>query len=175
MEYASSTVERKSGREQRWDWKRNEKQAKVKESQKEIDSWEYAEKVFWGYLVIGFIIQVHDFNFSLLLSKAGRAAGGRLVVSWITAYVMSCSAPSQCLDDIMGMEIYRKEPSIQSITVTFPFSQQKCTSMCLHKLPFFNKPFIASEVYTLPHTQEITICLCILHLVKQVQIKYALW
>lgn len=51
------------------------------------------ERAFGGYLVIGFIIQVHDFNFPLFLSKAGGAAGGRLVVSWITAYEMSCSAP----------------------------------------------------------------------------------
>lgn len=61
------------------------------------------KKPFGGYFVIGFIIQVHDFNFPLFLSKAGGAAGGRLVVSWVTAYEMSCSAPSQRLDDIIGM------------------------------------------------------------------------
>lgn len=33
------------------------------------------ERAFGGYLVIGFIIQVHDFNFPLFLSKAGGAAG----------------------------------------------------------------------------------------------------
>lgn len=33
------------------------------------------ERAFGGYLVTGFIIQVHDFNFPLFLSKAGGAAG----------------------------------------------------------------------------------------------------
>lgn len=65
----------------------------------------YTDGAFGAYLVIGFIIQVHDFNFPLFLSKAGGAAGGRLLVSWITAYEMSCGALSQCLDDIIGMEM----------------------------------------------------------------------
>lgn len=64
-------------------------------------------KAFREYHVIGFIIQVHDFNFPLFLSKAGGAAGGSLVVCWITAYEMSFSTPSQCLDDIIGMEMCR--------------------------------------------------------------------
>lgn len=96
------------------------------------------ERAFRGYLVIGFIIQVHDFNFPLFLSKAGGAAGGRLVVSWITAYEMSCSALSQCLDDIIGMEMCREEQRISSLAVTSSFNQQKPTIMgCLQK-PFFD-------------------------------------
>lgn len=35
----------------------------------------YTDGAFGAYLVIGFIIQVHDFNFPLFLSKAGGAAG----------------------------------------------------------------------------------------------------
>lgn len=95
---------------------------------------ECIEKPFTGYLVIGFIIQVHDFNFSLLLSKADGAAGGRLVVSWITAYEMRCSNPAQCLNDIIGIEMCREEgeQSIHSLAVSLTFNQQKLTSMhCL--------------------------------------------
>lgn len=47
----------------------------------EIAKRDGTERAFRGYLVIGFIIQVHDFNFPLFFSKACGTAGGRLVVS----------------------------------------------------------------------------------------------
>lgn len=129
------------------------------------------ERAFRGYLVIGSIIQVHDFNFPLFLSKAGGAAGGRLVVSWITAYEMSCSALSQCLDDIIGMEMCREEQSIHSLAVTSSFNYQKPTIIrCLQK-PFFDifSLFLRShkqtltrppKAYSITHRQRTTICLC---------------
>lgn len=43
------------------------------------------ETVFRNPLVIEFIIQLCDFNFSLFLSKAGGAEKGMLVVCGITA------------------------------------------------------------------------------------------
>lgn len=99
---------------------------------------------FGAYLVIGFIIQVHDFNFPLFLSKAGGAAGGRLLVSWITAYEMSCGALSQCLDDIIEMEMRREEQSI--CTVTPSFNHQKPTiSHCLQKPSLFPRLLFSLE------------------------------
>lgn len=123
------------------------------------------ERAFRGYLVIGFIIQVCDFNFPLFLSKAGGGAGRRLVVSWITAYEMSCSAPSQCLDDIIGMEMCREEQSIQSLTATSSFNQQKPTIMRCLQNPFFDiislfpqKSLFPQSIFN--HTPRKTICLC---------------
>lgn len=104
----------------------------------------YTDGAFGAYLVIGFIIQVHDFNFPLFLSKAGGAAGGRLLVSWITAYEMSRGALSQCLDDIMGMEMRQEEQSI--CTVTPSFNHQKPTiSHCLQKPSLFPHLLFSSE------------------------------
>lgn len=89
--------------------KESNAEREVKSMSKSAQGWgrdRGGGEAFGGYLVIKFKkIQVHDFNFSLFLAKASRAAGGRLVVSRITAYEMSCRSLSQCLDDIIGMEM----------------------------------------------------------------------
>lgn len=107
----------------------------------EIAERRYRERAFGGYLVIVFIIQVHDFNFPLFLSKAGGAAGGRLVVSWITAYEMNCSALSQCLDDIIGMVPRRTEyPLAHS---DFLFQPPKTRNQALFTIFFFTSPIFS--------------------------------
>lgn len=64
--------------------KNKSKSERQKERERE-EKQPRSERAFAGYLVIGFIIQVHDFNFPLFLSKARGTAGGSLVVCWITA------------------------------------------------------------------------------------------
>lgn len=114
----------------------------------EIIKRERRERAFWDALVTEFKIQVHDFNFPLFLSKAGRVAEGRLVVCWITAYKMSWSFPSQCLNDIMEMEMCR----VSSHSLQLPLSRGKTPKHVL-----FTKFFLTSSpLFFRSHSQSLT-------------------
>lgn len=56
---------------------KSERKSEMEERRRNSRERQYRESAFGGFLVIGFIIQVHDFNFPLFLSKASGAAEGK--------------------------------------------------------------------------------------------------